>query len=91
MSPRNLSKVRRDIERLRRKGGVKGRELEAIAKALGKERDPRGKEPTWVNKEWSEQRPLSIPSHPRDLNKYTAKAILDRLEQDLDEMEIADA
>lgn len=32
-------------------------------------------------------RPLSIPSHSRQLNRYTAKAILDQLEEDLDALE----
>jgi hypothetical protein len=31
-----------------------------------------------------EARPLSIPSHPGDLNRFTVRAILDRLEADID-------
>jgi hypothetical protein len=61
--------------------------LEAVAGAVGRVRDPRGKEPTWVSEELPSRPPLSIPGHPRDLNKFTARSILDQLEEDVDELE----
>lgn len=87
MNQKKIDKLRREIESLRRKGGVKGRELRSIAQAVGRKLGSRGKEPTWVSKQFP-SRPLSIPGHPGDLSKYTAGDILDELEQDLDEIEI---
>ena len=66
---------RKSIERLRRK-------LEEQESA-----HPRGKEPTWISTVLAHARPLSIPSHPGDLNRFTAKAILDQLESDIDALE----
>ncbi len=88
MNPKKLAKLRREIEGLRRKGGIKGRELRRIAQAVGRKLGQRGKEPTWVSEQFPD-RPLSIPGHPGDLNRNTAGAILDQLEQDLDEIEAA--
>ena len=86
MSRKRIDKLRREIEGLRRKGGIKGRELQKIARATGRKLGQRGKEPTWVSDRFP-SRPLSIPGHPGDLNKNTAKDILEQLEQDLDEIE----
>lgn len=86
MNPKKVDKLRREIEGLRRKGGVKGRELQKIAKAVGRKLGQRGKEPTWVSEQFP-RRPLSIPGHPGDLNKNTARDILEQLGQDLDEIE----
>jgi hypothetical protein len=88
MNPARLPRIRSRIEALRRQGGVKGRELESVAKAVGRRRHPRGKEPTWVSDELPSRPPLSIPGHPRDLNRITARTILDQLEEDVDELEI---
>jgi hypothetical protein len=82
-----IRKLRSEIETLRRKGGVKSGELESLARRLGRRRAKRGKEPTWINKELPERRPLSIPNHPGDLSRFTAGAILDQLEADLDRFE----
>ncbi len=85
MSAKKLKKLRRDIEKLRRKGDIKERELRSLAEGVGRKRGTRGKEPTWVSEQFSD-RPLSIPSQ-RVVNKWTALGILDDLEQDLDEIE----
>lgn len=73
----------------RRLGAIKGRELEDIAKALGRRLDTqRGKEPTWVSDELPNRDALSIPRHgSRDLKKGTAGSILYELELDLDDLE----
>ncbi len=88
MNQRKLANLRKEIESLRRKGGIKGREVRKIAQAVGRELGQRGKEPTWVSKRFP-TRPLSIPGHPGDLNRNTARNILNQLEQDLDEIEAA--
>jgi hypothetical protein len=60
---KKVDKLRRDIEGLRQKGGIKGRELHRIAKATGRKLGQRGKEPTWVSDQFP-KRPLSIPGTP---------------------------
>lgn len=79
-----IRKLRSEIEALRNKRGVKSSELESLAQRVGRRRAKRGKEPTWVNEELPERRPVSIPNHPGDLSRFTAKAILDQLEADLE-------
>ncbi len=71
---------------LRRQGGVKSTELEQLARALGRKCSPRGAEPTWVSVRPGFL-PITIPHHSQGLNKFTARSILDQLEQDIDVME----
>ena len=85
MNPKRLEKLRRDLEKLRRKGDIKERELRSLAERVGRKRGTRGKEPTYVSERFPD-RPLSIPAQ-RVVNRYTALGILDELEQDLDEIE----
>ena len=87
VSRTKLEKLRRKIGELRRKGGIKSSEVESLAKSLGRVLHPRGKEPTWVSKQFPSLRPLSIPHHSTDLNRYTAGNILDQLEEDLERFE----
>jgi hypothetical protein len=82
-----IRKLRSEIEALRKRRGVKSAELESLAQRLGRTRAKRGKEPTWVNEELPETRPLSIPNHLGDLNRFTVRSILDHLEADLDRYE----
>ncbi len=89
MRRRKIEKLRREIEGLRRRGGVRASELESLAQRLGRRRAKRGSEPTWVSDLLVGRPPVSIPSHPGDLNRYTARSILDQLEADLDELELA--
>ena len=72
----------------RRLGAIKTRELEELAKALGRKLDTqRGKEPTWVS-ELPGRNAVSIPRHGGgDLKRGTAGNILYQLELDLDELE----
>lgn len=85
MNQKKVDKLRREVEKLRRKGDIKERELRGLAEAVGRRRGTRGKEPTWVSEQFP-ARPLSIPAQ-RVVNRYTALGILDDLEQDLDEIE----
>ena len=84
MHTKKIAKLRKQLEELRRKGGVRSRELESLAQALGRQQHWRGKEPTWVNPNLPGARPVSIPNHPGEMSRYTAKSILDQLEVDID-------
>jgi len=88
MNRQKLDKIRKQVEELRKKGGIKSSELESLARALGRVRSMRGKHPIWVNKTFPDLRPLSIPRHgSKDLNRITANIILDQLEQDIERFE----
>ena len=87
MNRRKLSKIKQYIDSFRNRGGVKSAELESLAKRLGRNESDRGKEPTWINRQFPNLRPLSIPHHSRDLNKITARSILDQLEEDIEKWE----
>jgi hypothetical protein len=89
MNPKKLKKLRRDIDNFLRRGGINSRELEALARALGRKRHPRGSDPAWVS-ELAGSHPISIPNHPTDLNRFTARNILDQLEADIDRLEAND-
>jgi hypothetical protein len=87
MNRKKIGRLRKRIQDLRRKGGVRAAELETVAKSAGRRRHKRGREPTWVSRLLPTARPIAITSHPGDLNRHTAKAILDQLEADLDALE----
>ncbi len=89
MNPPRANRLRSKLEGLRRKGSVKSSEIESLARALGRVKHKRGSEPTWVNPSDPALRPISIPHHSRDLNKFTARAILDQLERDVELLEHA--
>jgi len=91
LSQKKADKLRDEISRLRKKGGIKARELEAIASGIGRKRkDEKGKEPRWEHPEYGRDlRPLTIPNHSGDLKRFTARNILDQLESDLDWLEEA--
>lgn len=87
MNKRKLQRLKRKLKDLRRHGGIKSAEAEAMAKTVGRVRHKRGSEPTWVHNDFPQLRPLSIPRHSKDLNRFTAASILDQLETDLDWIE----
>jgi hypothetical protein len=87
MDLKKIQKLRSEFERLRGSGGIRDTELESLARRLGRRRANRGKEPTWVSEVFPDSRPVSIPSHPGNLNRFTAGGILDQLERDLDRYE----
>jgi hypothetical protein len=87
MNAKKIAELRKKIDRLRQKGGIKSSELETLAKRFGKVRHKRGSEPNWVDEEHPNLRPLSIPHHGKELNRFTAQSILDQLESDLDALE----
>jgi predicted RNA binding protein YcfA (HicA-like mRNA interferase family) len=90
MNSRRLAKLRREVASLRRRlGSIRARELEAVAKALGRELDTqKGKELSWVSRELPHRNPVDIPRHgSRNLKKGTAASILYEFELDLDDLE----
>lgn len=70
--------------------GKKARDLVSIALRVGRVRDNRGKEPTYVREvDPSLSPPLSIPDHgARDLKTGTTRNIIDALLDDVSEWEI---
>lgn len=90
MNLKNLRKIKWQLLSMRKAPqGRKAVELEVIAKQLGRYRDSRGKEPTYVRtREPSLSPPLSIPGHARDLKPGTARSIIDILLNDVDDWEI---
>jgi hypothetical protein len=84
MNEKKLARIRRRLEQLRsRAGNIRPRELSGLARSLGRTRHRRGKEPTYISELLPTARPVSIPSHPGSLKRYTAENILDRLEVDI--------
>jgi hypothetical protein len=74
---------------LRRRGGVRFRDLEAIAPRLGRTR--RGKESSshgqWISR-FQVLRPVTIARHRGDLKTGTKSVIIKALEQDIELWEI---
>jgi hypothetical protein len=85
MNSSKLDKLRQELDSLRKRGGIKSTELESLAKSLGRSKSDRGKEPTWISIQFPSLRPLSISHHSTsDLNRFTARSILDQLEEDIE-------
>jgi len=84
MNRNKLAKLRRRIAELRH-ASAKAIAFQRLAKQLGREKDKnRGKEPTWVNRDFPALRPLSIPDHGgRDIPYGTKQSMLNQLEEDV--------
>lgn len=83
MDENTLRRIELEIDDLRgRLGNIRNRDLVALARRLGRERHNRGNEPTYVHEVLPGRYPLSIPGH-QVIKKYTAKRILDVLEEDI--------
>ena len=88
MNRRKLRQLRKRLQALRaRARNIESRELEKLARAIGRKRVGRGKEPTFISTLLPQSRPLSIPHHSATLKIGTASNILDQLEKDLDDLE----
>jgi hypothetical protein len=87
---KNLRKIKLELQQIRRSPqGRAAVDLEAIARQLGRYRDRRGKEPTYVRfDDPALTPPLSIPGHVGDLKVGTVRSIVDVLLNDVDEWEI---
>lgn len=88
MTDNTIRKIRLKVEQFRNTGGAKAKKAEGLAKAVGRKRHPRGKEPTWVSESLPYRPPLSIPHHGKGtLSPGVRDNIADTLDQDLDELE----
>jgi len=88
MTRDKIRKYRRQIEKLRRKGGVSWKEMVSLARKIGRVPDTsRGKEPTYTSIHLPRSRPITIPHHEKDLTPGVKSNVLDDLERDLDELE----
>jgi hypothetical protein len=89
MNLKKLKKIKQQLHEINRSPqGRNAASLIALAEQLGRVRDNRGKEPTYVrqlNPKLSP--PLSIPGHTGDLKVGTTKSIIQALLQDVDEWE----
>jgi hypothetical protein len=89
MTPKHLAKIKKVLLEIQR--SPQGRmplEFEGLARALGRERDARGKEPTWSRRRVPEfARPLSIPAHSASVKVGTARSIVRALLDEVAEWE----
>jgi hypothetical protein len=84
MDKKKLKKISREIRSLRAgSANVRRRQLVSVAKKLGRVKDNRGKEPTFISTVFPNLRPITIPSHPGALKRFTVESILDQLEEDV--------
>ena len=84
MDEKKLAKIKREIEAARgRLGNLRHNDLAKIAKMLGRERSAkRTNEPTYESALLNAN-VITIPDHARGLNKWTAKAIINQLDEDV--------
>lgn len=88
MEATKLKRLKRKLASLRTAVcNLRSRQIVRFAESLGRKRDNRGSEPTYINEMLPGSRPLTIPNHPGALNKFTAGNILDQLEQDISMLE----
>lgn len=90
MTPKALKKIKQQLKGLQKSPQNHNyKDFVALALQLGRVKDNRGKEPTYVRV--SDPRlspPLSIPKHSGDMKPRTAKSIIDALLSDVDEWEL---
>ncbi len=89
MKKDTLKRLRKELRQLRSNfAPLDSNVLEGFASAVGRQKENRGKEPTWVRKmDPHLSPPLSIPNHSKDIKARTARSIIDQLLADLDEWE----
>jgi hypothetical protein len=87
MTGAKLKKLRAALLQIRKNPiGHMSRELQGLAKKLGREEFNRGKEPTWVRKIQPElSPPLSIPNHSAPLSPGVCRSVANALLDDCDE------
>jgi hypothetical protein len=89
VNPKSLRKVKQRLqEMLRSPSGRKPDEMISLAKQLGRSKDKRGKEPTYVReRDPALSPPLSIPNHG-EFKSGTARSIINALLSDVDDWEL---
>lgn len=85
MNEKKLAKIKREIDSARQgAANLKHRDLEKIAKMLGRVRSKdRTSEPTYKSTLLSDANVITIPDHSKGVNKFTARNILNQLEEDV--------
>lgn len=91
MNKRKLAKIRQEIAWARKRANTH-RDLERIAKSLGRQRltgaNARGKEPTYASTIFLKANMITIPAHGNaTFGPRTQSIILDQLEEDADRWE----
>ena len=88
MDEKKLAKIKEELKAAsQRLGNLKHNDLARIAKMLGRERSTkRTNEPTYESALLNTN-VVTIPDHSWGLNKWTAKAIIKQLEQDVMQFE----
>lgn len=89
MTPKSLQKIKQTLQEMYKSPqNRKSKDLMSIAIKLGRVKDNRGKEPTYVRSHNPAlSPPLSIPNHSRELKAGTARSIIEALLNDIDEWE----
>lgn len=89
MTPKQLKTIKRKLEEMRQSPQNRSsREFESMANQLGRYKDSRGKEPTYIRADDPLlSPPLSIPNR-QELKVGTARCIIDALLSDVDTWEI---
>jgi hypothetical protein len=90
MTPKHLAKIKKVLLEMQRSPqGRNALEFEGVARALGRRREKRGKEPTWLRLQNPElTRPLSIPAHSGSVKLGTARSIISALLDDVTDWEL---
>jgi hypothetical protein len=88
MTSGRLRRLRRTLENLRRQGGIRAAALKRLATSLGRvERKKPGADHVWRS-HFPGVRDVMISTHPSEaMNRFTARDVLDGLEEDLDRWE----
>jgi len=87
MNHKRLERIKKLHEALKNTNGIKSKQLQNLARQLGREIDKRGKEPTWINPYFKDLRPVSIPCHSGEMKRFTAQNVLNYLEEDIEHWE----
>ncbi|MBH2042094.1 MAG: hypothetical protein I8H87_00855 [Comamonadaceae bacterium] len=89
MNAATLKRLKAELKQLRSNfAPINSNVLEKYANAVGRQKENRGKEPTWVRKlDPHLSPPLSIPNHSKDVKAGTGRSIIDQLLADIDEWE----
>jgi len=82
----SVEKLRQQVDRLRRQGDVKRRELESLAEKIGRKLDRSKSEPIYKSARFPEHKIISIPNH-RKIKRFIKEQVLNDLEDDLDAWE----
>jgi hypothetical protein len=79
-----LRKLEKELDIVRREGEpLTAAQLERLAIRIGRKRHPAAKVPMYFSTILTDLPPLSIPAHGGELQRATARCILDQLDDDV--------